>query len=61
MKNGSIQFENKYFHLNETLEKIIYYIKNNFQLEAKLDKFYDTFELKKGNSTDKLIQYLNNL
>ena len=61
MKNGSIQFENKFFTLNETLEKIIYYIKNNFHLEAKLDNFYDSFELRKGNSIDKLIQYLNNL
>ena len=61
MKNGSIQFENKFFTLNETLEKIIYYIKNNFHLESKLDNFYDSFELRKGNSIDKLIQYLNNL
>lgn len=61
MKNGSIQFENKFFHLNETLEKIIYYIKNNFHLEQKLEKFYDSFKLRKGNSIDKLIEYLKNL
>jgi hypothetical protein len=61
MKNGSIPFENKYFHLNETLEKIIYYVKNNFHLETNLEKFYDSFELRKEDSIDKLIQYLNNL
>ena len=61
MKNGSIPFENIYFHLNETLEKIYYYIKNNFHLETKLEEFVDSFELRKEDSIDKLIQYLNNV
>ena len=61
MKNGSIPFENIYFHLNETLEKIYYYIKNSFHLETKLEEFVDSFELRKEDSIDKLIQYLNNL
>ena len=55
MKNGTINFENKYFNINETVEKIIYYINNNFKLEKKLEKYYESFEFKTGNNIDKFI------
>ena len=61
MKNGSIEFENKYFDLNETVDKIIYYINNKFKLDIKLEKFYDSFQLKNINSTNEFIYYLINL
>ena len=61
MKNGKIYFENLYFNLNEVINKIIYYINNNFKLEPKLEKFYDSFELKKGNNINKFVNYLKNL
>ena len=61
MKNGTINFENKYFNINETVEKIIYYINNNFKLEKKLEKYYESFEFKTGNNIDKFINYLKNL
>ena len=61
MKNGTIYFENKYFYLNETINKIIYYINNNFNLDPKLDKFYDSFGFKNGNNINKFIEYLKNL
>ena len=61
MKNGTIFFENKYFNLNQTINKIIYYIYNNFNLEPKLEKFYDNFGFKSGNNINKFIKYLNKI
>ena len=60
IKNGTIYFENKYFELNETINKIIYYINNNFNLEPKLEQFYDTFKLKKGRIMNEFINILTN-
>ena len=40
MKNGTIPFENVYFNIKETVDKIIYYIHNKFHLEEKLEIFY---------------------
>ena len=57
-KNGTIKFENIYLNINEAINKIIYYINNDFQIEPKLVKFYDSFGLKKGNNINKFINYL---
>ena len=61
MKNGSIEFENKYFELNETVNKIVFYINNKFNLDDKLILFYDSFHLKKKNQTNSFINYLKNM
>lgn len=61
LKNGTIYFENIFFDLNSTIEKIIYYIKNNFTVEENLLQFYDIFELYQGKNIDNFIKYLNNL
>lgn len=61
IKNGTIRFENKYANINKTIDKIIYYINNNFQLEKKLKKFYDSFSFKKGNNIKKFMNYLKSL
>ena len=61
LKNGTIYFENKYFYINETVNKINYYINNNFKLDSKLKIFYDSFGFKIQNSIDKFIYYLKNL
>ena len=58
LKNDTIIFENKYFELNETVDKIIYYINNNFNLESKLTKFYDSFGLKRGDNINEFINYI---
>ena len=47
MKNNKIEFENKYFSVQDTILKIFFYIDNDFQLDQKLQKFYDSFEFKK--------------
>ena len=61
LKNNSIPFENKYFEVDEVVDKIIYYIDNNFELEDSLKKFYDSFELNSTNNTQKFVKYLINL
>ena len=61
MKKRAFEFENVYFSLYETINKILYYIRNKFQLETKLEKFYDSFSFKKGNNIDKFIEYLKAL
>ncbi len=61
MKNGTINFENKYFNVYEAINKIVYYINNNFNIEPKLEKFYDSFGLKNGNNINKFIDYLKAL
>ena len=61
MKIGRIKFENKFFTLNQVINKIIYYIYNDFKLDPKLQKFYDSFHLNPDNSTNKFINYLTNL
>jgi CDP-glycerol glycerophosphotransferase (TagB/SpsB family) len=61
LKNDSIPFENKYFEVDEVVDKIIYYIDNNFELEDSLKEFYDSFELNCTNNTQKFVEYLVNL
>ena len=41
LKNGTFYFENTFFDINSVVEKIIYYINNNFNIEQNLTKFYN--------------------
>ena len=61
LKDGSIDFMNKFFGINQVLDKILYYINNDFQIEQSLVEFYKSFNLKCGNNTMKFINYLENL
>jgi CDP-glycerol glycerophosphotransferase (TagB/SpsB family) len=61
LKNNSIPFENKYFEVDEVVDKIIYYIDNNFELEDSLKEFYDSFQLNSTNNTQKFVKYLKDL
>lgn len=61
MKDGKIYFKNKYFNLKDVIKKIIYYINNDFKLEKDLEKFYESFKLKKNNGTILFINYINHL
>jgi len=58
IKNGTLKFENKYFTINETVNKIIYYINNNFNLDLALQKFYNSFQLRNEDSINNFIKYL---
>ena len=61
MNNNKFKFENVFFNLNETINKIIYYIHNKFQLDYNLVKFYDSFSFKKENNINIFIDYLRAL
>ena len=61
LKNRTFYFENTFFDINSVVEKIIYYINNNFNIEQNLTKFYNSFELKKGKNINNFIKYLVNL
>ena len=58
MKNNTIKFENKFFSVYETINKMIFYIQNNFALDEKLERFYQKFGFKMEKSIDKFIDYL---
>ena len=61
LKNGSIYFENKFFNIKETINKIIYYINNNFLIDSNLSKFYESFKLNCKNNTKNFINYLKSI
>ncbi len=61
LKNGKMYFENVYFDLNNTINKMIYYIKNNFTVDKRLQKLYDYFGFKVENGINNFIQYLEKL
>ena len=61
LKEGTIDFMNKYFNINQVVDKIIYYINNNFEIDKSLKEFYNSFNLSCGNNTMKFINYLENL
>ena len=61
LKNGKMYFENVYFDLNNTINKMIYYIKNNFTVDKRLQKLYDYFGFKVENSINNFIRYLEKL
>ena len=61
IKNGLIKFENIFFNVNETVNKIIYYVKKNFRLETKLNNFYNSFGFKHEKSIKNFIDYLINI
>ena len=62
IKNGTIEFENKFFDIDSVVNKIIFYLKNNFQLDDKLIKFYESLNIKqKANNINEFINYIKNL
>lgn len=61
LKNDLFHFQNKYFKVDETINKIIYYINNNFNLEKKLKEYYKKYSFKSGNNIKDFIKYLKKL
>ena len=61
LRNGTIYFKNTFFDVKSTVNKIIYYINNNFILENSLKEFYNSFNLSGGNNIDSFIKYLKNI
>ena len=61
IKNGNINLYEVFYNLNQVVNKIIYYINNNFVVEKEKLQFYKNFELKIGGNTLELINYIKNL
>ena len=61
MKNWTIHFENRCNTVDQVINKIIYYIENDFKLESNMEQFYDSFELKCRNNTQSFIEYIKNM
>ena len=61
IKNGTINLYEVFVDLNKVIKKIIYYIKNNFNLEDEKLKFYKEFRLKNNGNTKKFIKYIKHL
>ena len=57
-KTNEYKFENVNFDINSTINKINYYIHNDFKLDDKLIEFYNKFNFKKGNIIDGFIKYI---
>ena len=58
IKNGILYLYEVYFNLNEVINKIIFYIKNNFDLEKEKLNYYKQFHLGEKDNTKKFIEYL---
>ena len=61
LKNDTIMFENKFFKVEEAINKIKYYISNNFQLDRKLKMLYEKFNLNGKNNINRFIKYIKSL
>ena len=61
MKNGTIKFENQYFNIDSVINKIMFYLKNNFTLDEKLEIFYDSLNLTQNNNIYEFIKYIKNI
>ena len=57
-KNNDFNFENIFFDINSTINKINYYIYNNFKLDSRLNKFYDEFNFTIGLAINNFINYI---
>lgn len=55
--SNEFQFENVYFDINKTVNKIIYYIDNEFKLDDNLLRFYEEFNFPNETLND-FINYL---
>lgn len=62
MNNREFNISNICNTVEETVDKIIYYIKNKFQIDGELKKFFDYIGLKhEGSEIQKFIDYLTSL
>ena len=59
LKNDTIQFYNKFFELDKVINKVIYYINNDFKLEKEMLDFYDKIGFKYNNNINN-ISNINN-
>jgi len=61
LKNGMIFLLEIFLELKDVVNKIIYYIKNNFALENENLLIYKEFRLKNRGNTRRFIKYIKML
>ena len=61
MNNGTFKIENKCNNVDETVDKIIFYIRNKFTLDNNLKNYFKYFDFKHDQNIDKFINYLLSL
>jgi len=61
MKNGTIAFENQFFDIESVINKILFYLNNNFILDKKLEIFYESLNIKQNNNIYEFIKYIKNI
>ena len=61
LKTGTTYFKNIFFDIEKAVDKVIYYIKNNFRLDDELIQFYKELNLSGGNNTMTFVEYEKNL
>jgi len=61
IKNGDIYLGEVFLDLDRVVNKIIYYIKNNFVVEKEQIEFYKKFNLKNYGNTNRFINYIRKL
>ena len=61
IKKSIIYLYEVFFDLKKVINKIIYYIKNDFVLEKKKLEFYKEFKLENSGNTKKFISYIRKL
>lgn len=59
-KYNHFSFENIFFDINSTVNKINYYIDNRFEIDLELIKLYNDFKFKHSNAKKEFIDYLLN-
>ena len=57
-QSNEFEFENIYFDINTTVNRINYYINNKFKLDNNLKIFYKQFNFKKGSIINEFIDFL---
>ena len=57
-KSNDFRFENVYFDIKSTINKINYYIDNDFKLDTKLREFYEEFNFTRAPIINEFIDYL---
>ena len=60
-KNNSVKFENIFLNSKDTINKIMFYIENDFHLDLKLKILYQQFNLNHTNNINSFIKYLTSL
>ena len=57
-KLNYFKFKNVYFDIKSTVNRINYYIDNDFKLDRKMVEFYDEFNFKNGPIINEFINYI---